>query len=57
MEESRIGVWDYSDVFKYWIEFFMHGYRMESTPTLLGSNTICLDDIVVNKMEIANRNK
>ena len=53
----RKGVRDYSDVFKYWIEFFMHGYRMESPPTLLGSNTICLDDIVVNKMEIANRNK
>ena len=53
----RKGVRDYSDVFKYWIEFFMHGYRMESPPTLLGSNTICLDDFRVDKMEIANRNK
>ena len=53
----RKGIRDYSDVFKYWIEFFMHGHRMESPPTLLGSNKICLDDIAVDKMEIANRNK
>lgn len=49
------GVRDYSDIFKYWIEFFVDGWEVNCPPTLVGSNKICLDDISINGMIIANR--
>jgi len=51
------GVRNYSDVFKYWIEFFMKDWNIHSPPTLLGSNKICLDNINISGMEAVNRNK
>jgi len=56
-KEHDTGVRDYSDVFKYWIEYFVEGWEANEPPTLLGSNKICLDDIVIEGMMIANRNK
>ena len=57
MKFHRRGLRDYSDVFKYWIEFFIKGWNSQSPPTLLGSNKIHLDDFNIYGMEITNRSK
>ena len=52
------GIRDYSKTFKYWIEFFVDGWRRQHPPVLLASNKICLDNIKgVQGMIISQRNK
>ena len=51
------GIRDYSKTFKYWIEFFVDGWKKGHPPVLLASNKICLDDITgIDSMIISNRN-
>ena len=45
----------YDDVFKYWVEFFVQGWKSQSPPTLVGSNKICLDDLFVEGMVVCSR--
>ena len=56
-DEHDPGIRDYSKTFKYWIEFFVDGWKQWHPPTLLASNKICLDDIQkIDGMIISNRN-
>ena len=52
-----VGKRDYSDTFKYWVEFFEKNWDEESPPVLLGSNKINLDDFEVPGMIVSGRNK
>ena len=52
----RIGKRDYSDVFKYWIEFSNWASRTELNPfTLIASNKINLRNFKVRRMTISGR--
>lgn len=51
------GTRDYSDVFKYWIEFFPVSGKNGTPPTLLGSNTIDLRNVQINEMKILSTNE
>lgn len=51
----NMGIRTYDDVFKYWVEFFVQGWKTQSPPTLVGSNKICLNDLVIDGMVISNK--
>jgi hypothetical protein len=50
-----MGLRTYDDIFKYWIEFFVQGWKTQSPPTLVGSNKIPLNDLNAEGMVICNR--
>lgn len=54
--ELRTGKRDYSDMFKWWIEFFVEGWEQYIPPTLLASNTVSLDGITIEGMIVSGRN-
>lgn len=57
MAESSFGERDFSDIFKYWIEFLPVNWRMDYPTTVLGSNKHNLKDIQIDGMIILSRNK
>jgi len=57
IKTQRLGKRDYSDVFKYWIEFYRKDWYKGTPPVLLGSNNILLNDIKVKGMIISGKNK
>ena len=57
MNRRVMGRRDYSDVFKYWIEFFIRGWGKQNPPTLIGSNKVSLKDFKVNGMIVSNKSK
>lgn len=57
-KHKKKGLRDFSDIFRYWIEFFIDDWPGDHPPTLLGSNKIDLGDIRgIKGMTICNRNK
>lgn len=50
-----MGKRNYDDIFKYWVEFFVDDWGIRSPPTLLGSNKINVEAIVIEGMVIANK--
>jgi hypothetical protein len=50
-----MGIRTYSDIFKYWVEFFVQGWKEQYPPTLVGSNKINLKDLVVEGMTVCGR--
>jgi hypothetical protein len=57
IKTQNLGKRDYSDVFKYWKEFYRKDWYKGTPPVLLGSNSISLNDIKVNGMIISGKNK
>lgn len=47
---------DYSKYFKYWIEFFPENWEAHVPPTLLASNKVSLDGVIIDGMIISSRN-
>jgi hypothetical protein len=50
-----MGERNYNDIFKYWVEFFVQGWKSEYPPTLVGSNKIDLKDLAVEGMIVCER--
>lgn len=57
MTKTDIGERDFSDIFKYWVEYMPKKWRMSDPPTLLGSNKIDVRDIQIRDMMVSNISK
>ena len=56
MKARHTGRRDYSDIFKYWIEFFIRGWGEQNPSTLIGSNKIDLKGFKVRGMIVSGKN-
>ena len=55
MNRQIMGRRDYSDIFRYWVEFFVRDWGKQNPPTLLASNIVDVKDFIVEGMHISNK--
>lgn len=57
MNVTNPGRRDFSDTFKYWVEYMPKKWRISDPPTLLASNKIDVRDVPIKSMMISNMSK